>query len=154
MRAERSTSADRQAAVTAWHTLSTSEAVRQLGTRPDQGLTRDEAARRLKEHGPNALATVGGRSVAAIIVAQFKSLIVGLLVVATALAFLLGETVEALAILVVILLNALIGFLTEWKARQALTALRAQAVPTATVVRDGKHAAKPILKDLAIADGR
>jgi Ca2+-transporting ATPase len=146
MVADNSTSTDRHAAVTAWHTLPVSEAVRLLGTRPDQGLGRDEAARRLREHGPNALATVSGRSVAAIIVAQFRSLIVGLLVVATALAFALGETVEAGAILVVIVLNAVIGFLTEWKARQALTALRAQAVPTATVVRDGKHAQIPAVE--------
>lgn len=59
--------------------------------------------------------------------AQFKSIIVGLLAIATVLAFVMGETIEGAAILVVILLNAVTGFLTEWKARQALTALRAQA---------------------------
>jgi Ca2+-transporting ATPase len=139
-------STDRQASAAVWHTLPVRQAVQRLGTRPDQGLGRNEVARRLREHGPNALATVSERSTLAIIVAQFKSLIVGLLVVATSLAFVLGEIVEGVAILVVIVLNALIGFLTEWKARQALTALRAQAVPTATVVRDGTHARIPAIE--------
>ena len=62
-----------------------------------------------------------------------------LLVAATVVAFALGENVEAVAILVVIVLNAVVGFLTEWRAEQALTALQKQAVPTAHVVRDGEE---------------
>jgi Ca2+-transporting ATPase len=62
---------------------------------------------------------------------------VALLIAATVVAFALGENIEAIAILVVIVLNAAIGFFTEWKAEQALTALQQQAVPVAHVVRDG-----------------
>ena len=58
-----------------------------------------------------------------------------LLLGATVVAFALGEHVEAVAVLVVIALNAAVGFLTEWKAEQALTALQRQAVPTAHVLR-------------------
>lgn len=126
-----------------WHTLSVDEVIGQLGTDGNRGLGQDEAARRLKEHGPNSLAEVKGRSALAIVLDQFKSLIVGLLVVATVVAFFLGEVIEGMAILVVIVLNAVIGFLTEWKARQALTALRAQSVPTAHVIRDGDEVQVP-----------
>ena len=107
-----------------------------------------------------------GRSAWAIFFAQFRSLIVLLLVAATLIAFGLGENVEAVAILVVIVLNAAIGFLTEWKAEQALAALRKQSVPVAHVVRDGVErqvpAAELVAGDLVIlsagvrlpADGR
>ena len=107
-----------------WHTLSAEEVARALQTDPASGLTDAEAARRREQFGPNALAEAKGRSVLAILVDQFKSLIVALLVAATVVAFALGENIEAVAILVVIVLNAAVGFLTEWKAEQALTALQ------------------------------
>ena len=66
-----------------------------------------------------------------------------LLVAATVVAFAMGETIEAVAILVVIVLNAVIGFLTEWRAEQALTALQKQAVAVAQVIRDGAGARDP-----------
>jgi Ca2+-transporting ATPase len=94
-------------------------------------------ARRYAEHGPNALAKIKGRSSLSIFVHQFRSLIVGLLVAAGGVALVLGEHVEAVAILIVIVLNAAIGFLAEWKAEQALVGLRNQTVPVALVVRDG-----------------
>jgi Ca2+-transporting ATPase len=128
---------------TAWHAQPVADVARQLQTDADRGLTGSEAARRLQEYGPNALTDVVGRSTLAIAVDQFKSLIVGLLVAASGVAFALGENIEGVAILVVIVLNAVIGFLTEWKARQALSALRAQAVPTAQVVRDGEEGQVP-----------
>ncbi len=128
---------------TAWHAQPVAEVARQLKTDADRGLTRSEATRRLQEHGPNALTEIPGRSTLAIALDQFKSLIVGLLVAAAVVAFVLGENIEGAAILVVIILNAVIGFLTEWKAQQALSALRAQAVPTAQVVRDGEEQQVP-----------
>ncbi|MEJ7590023.1 MAG: hypothetical protein WKF77_00590 [Planctomycetaceae bacterium] len=76
-------------------------------------------------------------SALSIFVAQFRSLIVALLVVATAIAFAMGDHIEAVAILVVIVINAAIGFLTEWKAERALSSLQKQAVPIAHVIRDG-----------------
>ena len=131
--------ADREA----WHTLTVAEVAARLRTDAGRGLAEAEAARRLQQYGPNALAETPGRSPLAIFAAQFQSLIVLLLVAATAVAFALGETIEAVAILVVIVLNAVIGFLTEWRAEQALTALQKQAVAMAQVVRDGRGARDP-----------
>jgi P-type Ca2+ transporter type 2C len=106
-----------------WHTLPTDEVASRVRTEPERGLSRAEAVRRLEAHGPNVLVETRGRSALAILVGQFKSLIVALLFAATAVALALGDSIEAVAILVVIVLNALIGFLTEWKAEAALTAL-------------------------------
>ena len=120
-----------------WHTLPTDEVAQALRTDPTTGLTDAEAARRLARYGPNALAAAEGRSAVAILAGQFKSLIVALLVGVSVVAFALGENLEAVAVLVVIALNTGVGFLTEWRAEQALTALQRQAVPTAHVVRGG-----------------
>ena len=121
----------------AWHTLAVTAAAVRLGSDPARGLTEAEASRRLEQFGLNRLTELHGRSALAILRAQFQNLIVLLLLTAAAIAFALGENVEAVAILIVIVLNAAIGFLTEWKAEQALAALQKQSVPVAHVVRDG-----------------
>lgn len=120
-----------------WHARAPEEVARELGSDVARGLSAADAARRLAEHGPNELAAKKKRSLLATLAHQFRSLIVALLVAAGGIAFALGDVVEAIAILVVIVLNALIGFLTEWKAASALDALQRQAVPVARVRRDG-----------------
>ena len=122
-----------------WHTLPAEEVARTLRSDQTSGLTDAEVATRRVQFGPNALAQAKGRSALSILAAQFKSLIVALLLVVTVLAFVLGENVEGAAVLVVIALNAVVGFLTEWKAERALTALQRQAVTTAHVLRNGRE---------------
>ena len=122
-----------------WHTLSAEEVARAFESDPIRGLTDAEITRRREQFGPNVLAQAKGRSVLAILVGQFKSLIVALLLVVTVVAFVLGDNVEGAAVLIVIGLNAVVGFVTEWKAERALTALQGQAVATAHVVRDGEE---------------
>ena len=112
------------AGVHAWHVLSFEAVKDRLKTDVSRGLTQSEATRRLAQHGPNTLAQARERSALAIFLAQFRSLIVALLVAATVIAFALGENIEAVAILVVIVLNAGIGFFTEGKAELALSALQ------------------------------
>ncbi|MBL8685004.1 MAG: cation-transporting P-type ATPase [Myxococcales bacterium] len=102
-----------------------------------RGLSSAEAAARLARDGPNSLGRASSRSLLSIVVHQFKSLIVLLLVVASSLALFTGERLQAAAIVVVIVLNAAIGAFTEWKAARALEGLREQADPIARVVRDG-----------------
>ena len=129
------TSAEAQAV--AWYTLPFAEAFQRQQSDGAQGLTQTEAARRLAEFGPNTLTQAHGRSAWAILFAQFQSLIVALLVVATTIAFVMDENIEGVAILVVIVINAAIGFFTEWKAERALSALQKQSVPVAHVIREG-----------------
>jgi len=149
-----------------WHVLSFEAVKDRLQTDVARGLTQAEAARRLAQYGTNTLAQARQRSTLSIFVAQFQSLIVALLVAATAIAFAMGENLEAVAILVVIVINAGIGFFTEWKAAQALSALRKQAVRLAHAIREGAEheipAAELVPGDLVVlaagarvpADGR
>ncbi len=126
-----------QAVPTVWHTLSIGQIFDRLKSDPAKGLTAAEASRRLAQHGPNTLTHGQQRSTLSIFVSQFLSLIVALLIAATAIAFAMGDRIEAVAILVVIVINAAIGFLTECKAAQALSALQKQSVPIAHVIREG-----------------
>ena len=127
----------------AWHVLSVEAVEDRLQTDVARGLASAEAARRLAQYGPNALAQAHERSTLIIFLEQFRSLIVALLVAATVIAFALGENIEAVAILVVIVLNAGIGFFTEWKAEQALSALQKQSVRVAHVIREGAESEIP-----------
>lgn len=127
----------------AWHTLPLAAAFEKLRSDQSRGLTQAEANRRLVQFGPNTLPPANQRSTWAIFLAQFQSLIVVLLVGATAIAFALGENIEALSILIVIVLNAGIGFLTEWKAEQALAGLQQQSVRVAHAIRDGLESEIP-----------
>ena len=150
----------------AWHTCSVAEVIEHLQTDLARGLNQTEAALRLSQCGPNTLQQARKRSALMILFTQFRSIIVVLLVAATAIAFALGENVEAVAILIVIVFNAAIGFFTEWKAAQALAALQKQSVPVAHVIRDGTEseisAAELVPGDLIVlatgarvpADGR
>jgi Ca2+-transporting ATPase len=104
----------------------------------DEGLAAAEARRRLAESGPNRIADRPDTPLWRLALRQFRSLVVLLLLVATGLAWLLGERVEALAILVALLLNAAIGFGTEWHARRSLARLRALGVLQALVRRGGR----------------
>jgi Ca2+-transporting ATPase len=120
-----------------WHLLSFEAVQDSLQTDVARGLSQSEAARRFAQYGPNTLAQKEHRSAFSIFLAQFRSLIVALLVAATVIAFAMGENVEGFAILVVIVINAAIGFFTEWKAEQALSALEKQSVRVAHAIRDG-----------------
>jgi P-type Ca2+ transporter type 2C len=146
--------------------LPASEVARKLLSDTQRGLASAAAFRRMVRYGPNRLAEARGRSPLAILIDQLRSLVVLLLISASAIAFALGENIEAAAILIVIVLNAIIGFLTEWRAERALTALQKQTVAMAQVVRDGatRHvpAAELVPGDLVVlaagarvpADGR
>ncbi|HSL52722.1 MAG TPA: cation-translocating P-type ATPase [Candidatus Deferrimicrobiaceae bacterium] len=101
------------------------------------GLTTREARRRLREVGPNRVAEQAETPLWRLALAQFRSLVVLLLLAAAALAWMLGERPEAVAILAALLLNAAIGFGSEWRARVSLARLRALARPQALVRRDG-----------------
>lgn len=120
-----------------WHALSPTEVLARLGVGAG-GLREDEARARLARFGPNRLDTARPVSAARILVDQFRSVVVLLLVAATVVAWLLGDPTEAAAVLAVLAINASLGFVTEYRARGAMAALRRLEVPRATVLRDGR----------------
>ncbi len=127
----------------AWHALSIDDTLRKLHSNAAEGLTSAAAAELLQVVGLNAIPPPRQRSALAMLADQFRSLIVLLLIVASAIAFVMGDVSEGIAILVVIVLNAIIGFATEQRAARALNALRDQAIPEARLRRDGVESSLP-----------
>ena len=102
------------------------------------GLTTDEAARLLALHGPNELVRTSGPSALRLLARQFSGAMIWLLLGACVLSAALGEILDASAIAVIVVLNALIGFAQEYRAGRAMSALRAMSAPRARVSRDGR----------------
>lgn len=102
------------------------------------GLSRAEAARRLTEYGRNEIQEAKPVSRIALFLAQFRSVLVWILVIAGVVAGALGQVVDAVAIIAIVLLNAGIGFYQEFKAEQSIAALRRMTAPNARVRRDGR----------------
>ena len=119
-----------------WHSWPLDELLDELGTEPERGLSPTEAADRLKRYGSNELRQEAGVRPIAILVAQFRSLVIWVLIGAAAVSIGLGEIVDGLAIAVIVFLNALFGFYQEFQAERAAAALAHLAAPRARVVRD------------------
>jgi Ca2+-transporting ATPase len=105
------------------------------------GLSPGEARARLAVNGPNRLAEQAGESPLRLLARQFTDLLILVLAVAAAISGLLGEWLEAAAILAIIVLNGIIGFLQEYRAGKALEALKRMTAPSARVIRGGAEAA-------------
>lgn len=119
------------------HRYSPDEILRHLATPAEQGLSASEAAERLKAYGPNQLAEVPPVSVWQMLWDQLNNFIVILLILAAIISALLGDWIEAAAILAIVVLNATLGVVQERRAEEALAALRQLAAPDALVIRDG-----------------
>ncbi len=109
-----------------------------LGVDPAQGLSTDEAAQRLEVHGWNRLAAGGGKPTWRLVLAQFEDVMVLALVGAALVSIFLGETVDAAAVLVIVAVNAVLGYMQEARAERSLDALRRLAAPVARVRRDSQ----------------
>ncbi len=101
------------------------------------GLTENEAAQRRAKDGPNEIIQKSSRSALEMLISQFRSPLVLLLFVATIISFLLGDTLEGALILAIVVLNAILGFVQEFRAERALEALKKITVATVRVIRDG-----------------
>ncbi|MCO6459594.1 MAG: cation-translocating P-type ATPase [Pirellulaceae bacterium] len=110
----------------------------QLQARPDEGLSTDDARQRLVRHGPNELTQRGLKSIWRILWEQVSATLIVVLIVAAAISAVLGDTKEAAAILVIVVLNAALGLQQEYRAERAMAALRRLAVPRVKVRRDGR----------------
>ncbi|MFI6294713.1 cation-translocating P-type ATPase [Nonomuraea sp. NPDC050790] len=128
-------------ALTPWHALPVGEVVARLEAVPEQGLPDGEAARRLERHGPNQLAEVARDPRWRAFLRQFQDLMIVILLIAAVVSLLISHEWETpVAIAVVVLLNATIGFVQESRAEASLEALRRMTVTTATVRREGRLA--------------
>ena len=126
----------------AWHSQSAEEVLAQLGS-ATTGLSTAEAAQRLAADGPNELKEGKRISPWQIFFGQFKSLIIWILIVAGVISGVLGEVVDAIAILAIVVLNAVIGFYQEFKAEKSIAALKKMTAPQAKVRRDGQVTSIP-----------
>jgi len=141
-----------------WHGLPVEEAFRKLDASP-LGLSAEDAAARLARHGPNELVQTTRISPLKILLSQFTDVLVIVLIVAAAISAFLGlrepegtaELLDAALILVIVVLNATLGFVQEYRAERSLQALKALAAPKAHVLREGETIVVPA-RDLVPGD--
>ena len=126
-----------------WHTLQIDETLKYLNTPPDKGLSSEEAKNRLRKYGANKLADAPATSFWTLLWDQFNNFVVILLIVAAVISALLGDWIEAAAIMTIVILNAILGIVQEKRAEQALNALRELASPEANLMRDGHRITLP-----------
>jgi len=121
-----------------WHMMAAEEAMERLGS-ADSGLSALEASQRLAKYGPNELKEGKKISRLAIFAAQFRSLLVIILIAATILSALVGEIIDAIAILVIVILNGIFGYVQEYRAEKTIEALKQLTKPESIVIRGGRE---------------
>jgi Ca2+-transporting ATPase len=126
-----------------FHGKSIEELVSSYQTDLERGLTQQEAQDRLRKLGPNELTEKPRPGFLALLWAQFNNYLVIILIVAALIALALGEWVDSIAIMIIVVLNAVVGVIQESKAEQALAALKKMAAPNAQVIRDGNQVTIP-----------
>ncbi|MBN2044230.1 MAG: cation-translocating P-type ATPase [Anaerolineales bacterium] len=121
-----------------WHQRSVQEVLSTLQVTTEQGLTTSQAQQRLAEYGPNEIIDQGGRSIWKMLWAQLTDTMVLVLLAAAVISGLIGDWKDAIAIFAIVLINAIIGLVQEYRAEQAMAALKQMASPTIRVQRNGK----------------
>ena len=119
-----------------FYNLSQEESMKKLKTTKN-GLKKDEAQKRLEDYGLNEFKEVKGKNTFQKFIEQFNNFLVIILIVAAVISGLTGELADAIIILMVVIVNAIIGVVQENKAEASLKALKKMAAPTANVIRDG-----------------
>ena len=125
-----------------WHNRPVDDVLASL-TSTATGLTTQDAAQRIETDGPNELRETKRVSMLWIFLGQFRSVIIWILIAAGVVSGALGDAVDAVAIFIVVLLNAVIGFYQEYRAEESIAALKKMTAPTAKVRRDGQIASIP-----------
>jgi Ca2+-transporting ATPase len=121
-----------------WWSLTPEEVLQELRARP-AGLTAKEAEERLERYGENVLREEARETRLQVFLRQFKSILIAILAIAAVVSFLVGEPQDAAAILIIVVLNALLGYTQEWQAGEAIEALKKMLVQRAVVIRDGEQ---------------
>ncbi len=138
------------------HCLPVDHLTSELETHLEKGLTQKEAQARLQKHGPNELTEKPREGFLKMLLDQFNNFLVIILIIAAVVSLLLGEIIDATAIMVIVVLNAIVGVIQESKAEQALAALKKMSAPNAQVIRDGHQTTIPsrelVLGDLVLVE--
>jgi len=121
-----------------WHMMEIEKVLNELSTE-ENGLSQEEAAKRLSEYGLNELKKEKGRSPIKLFLTQFTDILIIILLIATGLSLAVGEAIDALIIFVIVIVSALLGFVEEYRSEKAVEALKKMTAPTAIVLRDGKE---------------
>ncbi len=119
-----------------WHLISGAEALEVTGSRPG-GLNAPEAEERLAQYGPNRLAGKKRKPAWLMFLGQFKDVMILILIGAAVVSGLVGDLKDTIVILIIVVLNAVVGFVQEYRAEKALEALKKMSAPSATVERGG-----------------
>jgi P-type Ca2+ transporter type 2C len=125
------------------HAHPAAEVLHALAVDPVQGLTAAEAAARLAQKGPNALIEGRRRGPVRMLLDQFTDFMIVVLLAAAVVSGVIGDVTDTFVILVIVVLNAVIGFIQEYRAEAAIAALRQMAAPVARVLRDGRSHSIP-----------
>jgi len=125
-----------------WHCKSIEDTFQTLGS-SKQGLSIEEVRNRLLSYGPNKIKEVKKRTVLGMVLDQFKDFMILVLIAAAIVSGIIGEPKDTVVILVIVILNAVIGFVQEYRAEKAIEALKMMAAQVATVIRDGEPTSIP-----------
>ncbi|MBI5191092.1 MAG: cation-translocating P-type ATPase [Nitrospirae bacterium] len=128
---------------TLWHTITVDEAADALGADMKNGLTGREAEARLAAHGPNSLKETKRVTPLAMFLGQFRDFMIIVLMVAAIVSGIVGDVTDTIAIVVIVVMNAVIGFVQEYRADKAMEALKLMASPRVRVLRDGRERVIP-----------
>jgi Ca2+-transporting ATPase len=126
-----------------WHSLAVEDTLKQLDTKMESGLSSQTAKERLEKVGLNQLQEKPRPSFFTLLFNQLKSFVIIILLVASIVSALLGDYIEAGAIMAIVVLNAVLGVVQESRAEEALAALKKLAAPEAQVMRDGHRVTVP-----------
>ena len=127
-----------------WHTLSAVEAAQQLSVDPQVGLSAAEVQRRVNAYGPNEILEHPPRSLWWMFLDQFTDFMILVLIAAAVVSGIIGEPLDAFAIVVIVLLNGVIGFVQEFRAERAMAALKMLVPRNAKVCREGQTVTVPV----------
>ncbi len=133
----------RHLGIARWHLLSAADAARELQSSIEQGLRPEEARRRLARYGRNELREARRRPPWRILLDQFADFMILVLIAAAVISGVIGEVADTIAIIAIVTLNAVIGFVQEYRAERAMAALKRIAAPSASVVRAGQRVTIP-----------
>ncbi len=148
---QKATQAPEHPASVVWHCLEVPDVLKRLDANQHTGLSAEEAATRLNRYGPNVLLETGRIPWYVVFGRQFVDILIFILMIAAVIAGALGEWIDAVAILVILLFNGVLGFIQEWKAETAIQALKRMLEPKCNVVRAGSEQ-KIDAKDLVLGD--